>query len=799
MAWKQRGSGRSRRFRPAGALAVALAFAVGCGSESAADQIYLKNGGVLQGFVDRDNTLVSVSDELKRTIIRYSKIEHTDPDPPSERQDLESFKVLQPLEVHGGKMPSNVLQVRAEPWDEVGQRMFEYKTLTASGRLKTVRMKQAINEIGPKTVHYRGIDGFWVGKIATDQVPRKVLLGVLEAVDRTDKNERLRVARFMIQARWYEEALRELETLERDFEDLAPVIRNVRTQVRDLQATARMDEAETRLQAGQPRRAEAILRSIDPEPLSAATRGDREALLERVQARSRQANSLADALERAWDELAETRRSGHRDIVYEVLQGISEVPDVALERLTAFEEAVAPSESPPLEPAARVALAISSWIAGADHATDDLDQAGRLTQARALMLDYLKETDGSQRERLIPELDAALAAPDASAPEREADDEAMAADFDTDVVEAIIKRLPPWRTETPNARTEVPLIRRVLDDPNPTPTEYIVVLPPEYHPKRSYPAVVLLHDGRGPRRAIEPWAEQAALNGYVIIAPEYMRPDEDPDYRYSPDEHVATLLAVRDVRKRFAIDPNRVFLAGSLIGGNAAWDIGLAHPDVFAGVVTISGLPAKYVPALRNHAEYLPFLVVIGDLATAATEALVFEFVKPMITKTWDVTYTEYERRGLETLPESIPDAFDWMNRRERTPHRDEFEVAAARETDSRFYGIVIRGFTPGRTTAPSAVDPLGRDLKPATLECKRNQMANLISLSVSGINAADVWVSADLAVPKTRLEIRVNGRQLFRDDVRPDLEAALEDVRVRADRGQIYWAKIPLGGRSSR
>jgi len=221
------------------------------------------------------------------------------------------------------------------------------------------------------------------------------------------------------------------------------------------------------------------------------------------------------------------------------------------------------------------------------------------------MIDYLKETDGSQRERLIPELDAALAAPDASAPERGADDEAMAADFDTDVVEAIIKRLAPWRTETPNARTEVPLIRRVLDDPNPTPTEYIVVLPPEYHPKRSYPAVVLLHDGRGPRRAIEPWAEQAALNGYVIIAPEYMRPDEDPDYRYAPDEHVATLLAVRDVRKRFAIDPNRVFLAGSLIGGNAAWDIGLAHPDVFAGVVTISGLPAKYVPALRNHAVRL--------------------------------------------------------------------------------------------------------------------------------------------------------------------------------------------------
>ena len=39
-----------------------------------------------------------------------------------------------------------------------------------------------------------------------------------------------------------------------------------------------------------------------------------------------------------------------------------------------------------------------------------------------------------------------------------------------------------------------------LEDENAEPTEYAVRLPPEYHPLRSYPAIVVLHSGPGPER-----------------------------------------------------------------------------------------------------------------------------------------------------------------------------------------------------------------------------------------------------------------------------------------------------------
>ena len=145
-------------------------------------------------------------------------------------------------------------------------------------------------------------------------------------------------------------------------------------------------------------------------------------------------------------------------------------------------------------------------------------------------------------------------------------------------------------------------------------------LPPEYHPLRSYPAVVVLHSGKGPDSAIDEWADEAARRGYILIAPEYTAPGQPPDYRYTPSEQAAAQLAMRDARKRYAIDSDRVFAAGQLIGGNMAWDLALAHPDLFAGVVVISGLPAKYVSLSLAHHDRLPLFYVIGDLAPAANE-----------------------------------------------------------------------------------------------------------------------------------------------------------------------------------
>src|SRR5690606_28475825 len=124
------------------------------------------------------------------------------------------------------------------------------------------------------------------------------------------------------------------------------------------------------------------------------------------------------------------------------------------------------------------------------------------------------------------------------------------------------------------------------------------------------------------------------------------------------------------------------------------------------------------------------------------------------------------------------------------------FKVVSARTSDDRFHGLVIRDFAPGRTPAPEAVDALGTTLDPASIECKTSTMSNLMVLSVSGIKALDVWFSPEYFDFGERIQVRVNGKRLFFDRIKPDLGSLLEDVRIRGDRTQLYWAKLPLGGK---
>ena len=760
-------------------LLLAFAMLSGAARGVDADQVILKNGGLIQGIVDRDDALVSVFSDLKRTVVRHSKVARIAPEPASARQAPERFTLIQPLEVHGGEMPSHALRIRAAPWDDYGQRLFEYSIFGSDGSLRAVRMKQAINELRPDFVRFRGIDGFWLGQVATSQVPREVIVGLLDRVDPANTQERLRVARFLIQAGWYDDALAELERLQSVDPTLQSSVTTVRGVVADLRTQRVLDESERLERVGQPASARGVLATFNAPDASASLRdalNRRHAELDALDASRR---TLASRFRADFEAADPMVRAGLRDARDAILQGLDEAPDAALERFGA-------PPGPEVGPGAALALVVSHWAAGPDHATDDPQAAATLWDVRSSILSYLGEAEPAERARLLNAIRGA------EIPLEDGDQGPIGAS----TVASIVALLPPPRASSDASRDSVPLIRRVLDDPNATPTDYALLLPPEYHPLRSYPAVVALHDGRGPRSALDWWGPEAARNGYIVVAPEYNDDGDRPDFRYSPDEHAAVMLALRDARKRFAIDPDRVFAAGSLIGGNAAWDVGLAHPDVFAGAVTLSGLPAKYVAQTRVHAEYLPFYVVIGDMATAATEALVFETAKSMIAKTWDVTYVEYVRRGLEPLPEELPDAFDWMDRRVRSPSLKEFEVVACRPSDDRYYGLVIREFSPGRTATPESVDPLGRDLNPASIHCRSNALSNLLSLDVSGVEALDVWLSPDVVDFDRPIQIRVNGNRLFNDRVDPDLEAMLEDVRLRSDRGQLYWAKIPLGGK---
>ena len=173
---------------------IAGAFILSAWSDGRCDSVIMKSGVVYRsmGAPDRDNTLVYISDGLKRVVVRDSKIERIEAN--NAFRGGEKFQLVQPLVVHGGLMPKEVVSVEAGPWDERGRRTFRY---IGSRLNKPIRMEQAIIEIGPHIVKIRGVDGFWVGLVETDQIPRPVVTSLLRGWNRKTSEERERVVRFL--------------------------------------------------------------------------------------------------------------------------------------------------------------------------------------------------------------------------------------------------------------------------------------------------------------------------------------------------------------------------------------------------------------------------------------------------------------------------------------------------------------------------------------------------------------------------------------------------------------------------
>jgi pimeloyl-ACP methyl ester carboxylesterase len=198
---------------------------------------------------------------------------------------------------------------------------------------------------------------------------------------------------------------------------------------------------------------------------------------------------------------------------------------------------------------------------------------------------------------------------------------------------------------------------------------YMLQLPPEYHPGRPYPLLIALRNGgESARSMMDRWGEYAGKYGFILAAPEW---GVGGTYLYTAEEHAAVLDTLRDLGEHFNVDSDRVFLTGYGEGGNMAWDVGLSHPDLFAGVVPINGLPRYHARNYWTNALALPFYVVWGqymggpapvpDKSTNADLVNYEVFKDHWIPGGFAAVGVQYKGRGLEWFPaECRPSLSGW-------------------------------------------------------------------------------------------------------------------------------------------
>lgn len=725
--------------------------------------------------------IVVVDDELRRIYIPKGNVLDLTPD--ESGTALEVFKIPQRVCNDPSKRVGILGYYRAtSEFDEFGRR-----TILASGQT----IVQGITEIAPTYVRVQGLTHNVDSRLSPNSIPRKTLTALVKKrIDPTLLEDRLRVYQFYVQASLYEQAAEELQEIIDDFQDdetndsrLAVALRLIK----QLAAERLIAELELRRNAGQHRKVKELLESfeadrVSPEKIQAIRRmrrqyDEEDKRRERVAGRVQE---LADRLEDA--ELKKT----FAPLVVEI---VKELNSNTLGRFATFELAENDGSTTDDE---KLSLALSGWLVGSVAADKRLELTASIYRVRQLSRRYLLENRPAQRLALWNE----IRAEEASTPE---------------LVSRILTTMKPPKSP-PSSSRETPY-QYELSVPSfqdGKTLSYWVQLPPEYDPNRKYPTVISLHGERSsPEQQLNwwcgPWVEktnakgqkvrerygQATRFGYVVVAPRWTEPGLA--YDFSATSCAAVLYTMRDALRRFSIDTDRIYLSGFLAGGDAAWDLALAHPDLWAGVAPICGSATFLTEKLKRNGAFVPLYAVGGELdggkLAASRETLDWGMD---LSRPFDMTYVQYKGRGIEPFSEETTRLFEWMRTRTRRFFLPEERVVySVRPWDNFFWNVELFDF-PSKTMIDPLFPPkLGNDYKSAKTETLRIE-GNKLRI-VTRADRGVVFLSPEQLDFGRRMEVVFNGKKLTPQNGRVPGSSLviLEDARTRADRQHPFWASL--------
>ncbi|MDR2762988.1 MAG: hypothetical protein LBB88_10325 [Planctomycetaceae bacterium] len=688
-------------------------------------------------------------------------------------------------------------------FDRFGRRLLQVRHM---GGVELIT--QVITEITPHYIRARGLhinnnSLVWDMRLSTRTLPRDQLTPILtRLIDPEQAEDRVRLVRFYIQGGMLDEAEEELAEILKtnaDNADIRQRFSSVHRMIRQQKFQRIIDDLELRLNAGQFNLVHNYLDELAkgkdlPEELFITVRR----MLQRYDDSEKKRKEIIESLQAIYDRLPETEKKDKLipPILDEIETGLT---SNTMDRMESF---YMYSKNPDLSDSEKLAIGITGWFCGSNADNNRLLVAKSLPAIRRLVIEYLQSGKETIRqaeiikriksmESINPSLVASMIAyispPKPILPE-----------------EIITDKSGYFRFKTPSP------ISGVASE-----IEYAVQLPPEYDPNRTvhYPVIVTLNGfSQTPDSQINFWAGnwrgaervgQSGRHGYIVIAPNW-NPLKLFEYDFSAFSHAAVLCSLKDAIKRFNIDTDRVYLSGHGIGGTAAWDIGIAHPDLWGGLIPFNAIASKYIPEYKDNVQHLPIYFVSGELEgknganTILLNAKTFNGYLARQINPFDVTLIRYIGHGIEMFHDELTPIFEWMKLHVRNFSPRSFEVNSMRSWDNFFWWVELNNLS---TDVPEYVtDPLdwGGTKKKITVRSKLFPAGNGLQVDVVPRNVdVTVYLNPDILPemvnfkPESRITVNVGQKNYNpqNSQILPDISVILYDVKTRGDRLHPFWA----------
>jgi len=199
-----------------------------------------------------------------------------------------------------------------------------------------------------------------------------------------------------------------------------------------------------------------------------------------------------------------------------------------------------------------------------------------------------------------------------------------------------------------------PQVLTIFSDVDDTEQPYGLYLPKNFNRAKKYPLVIMLHGaGSNHRLSLRRVFGKSNLPGETDVeATRYFPEWRDVDYIVASPyargtmgyqgiaEHdVYDVLA--DVKKRFTIDEDRVYLTGLSMGGGGTLWIGLSRPDLWAAIAPVCPAPPDGTTELAPNALNYPVHFFQGGADPVVKPEGTREWVKRLQELGTTVEYTE--------------------------------------------------------------------------------------------------------------------------------------------------------------
>ncbi len=748
-------------------------------------------------IIPKDGSFLYLDDDVRKIYFSPYQVQEVVPTKPGQaRTDLIQIVKQKPPVSGRSQIPRSWNFRDIGPWNDHWERTFTVDT--GNG---TRELTQRIIKLTPWQSYFMMVGYIHDQQFLTKELGPEFVMGLLTKYyggkqDMKEVDRRLKIAQFLNEAGWYGNALVELEKLVKEHPEAKTNADPLIDQLKKLRATMFGDDIERAHRVGQHEEAQKRIAMYLNEKMGALAGEKQEVIVQDIKAQYETGMQKLAEAKKFLKDLPTKVKAEDRPFWTIAAATISEELTIdnwsRLETFLNFAQQYARAveeKSRRAQPAEEVlSIGVSGWLQGNALAEPDVKNAAKLFKARLMLQEYLKTDDKPARDKM------------AASFSREND-------LPVDVIARVIRQMPPV---TPYDKVSQDQLKIEIDSPDTSGGSYLVQLPPDYSHYRAYPVVLML---QSPREAattmVQRWRELAAYHGYILAAPLWGGKGKSFSYKYSAGEHSLVLDCLRDLRRRFNVDSDRVFLFGWEDGGTMAFDVGLSHPEHFAGVLPMNGdcgtFPLKY----WSNAQYLPFYVIDGEYVGIHRKQ------NEELRKKWNhypYLFIEYKGRASEWYGWEIPTMFEWMDKKQRrypardlgtyhTAGGDGEEFKTLRQTDNKFYWLGA-----GKIDDKNLADSGNFDTKtrPASLQAniavgneadsKGAKIWNQISIRSSGAKRISVWLAPNMIDFTKPVQLRHNGALVGNPTIiQPNLSTMLEHFYEWGDRQRLFYAKVDL------